>query len=246
MTGLLLRTLIVACTFGCAHDPLASLPAGGRRVLFVGNSLTYANDLPRTIADLARSLDEVPLVYRTVAKPDYALEDHWHDGIQARIAADDWDLVVMQQGPSSLPANQEFLRTWTVTLDSAVTAAGARSALYMVWPSQVNFATYDGVRTAYRNAAIEVGGMFIPAGEAWRTAWAVDPALAFYSDDGFHPSRLGTYLIALVHFEMLYDRPATDLPDIAYVSGARLDLPAATVAMLQTAAHETVVAWGIK
>ena len=59
----------------------AAASAGGKRVLFVGNSLTYVNDLPRTLADLARAVDDTPLVYRTIAKPDYSLEDHWYDGI---------------------------------------------------------------------------------------------------------------------------------------------------------------------
>lgn len=242
---LLLSALLVA-GLACDGDALGPLPAGGRRVLFIGNSLTYENDLPRTIADLARSLDETPLVYRTIAKPNYALEDHWNDGVATRIAADGWQLVVMQQGPSSLPQNQEFLRSWTVQLNSAITAAGARSALYMVWPAMQNFSTFDGVRTSYRNAAIAVNGLFIPAGEAWRTAWAADSSLSLYADDLLHPSRLGTYLAALVHFEMLYDRPATDLPDVAVVNGRRLDVPAQTVALLQQAAHETVLAWGIR
>ncbi len=94
--------------------------------------------------------------------------------------------------PSSLPQNQELLRSWTVRLNSAITSAGAR--------------------TSCRNAAIEVNGMFIPAGEAWRTAWVADSTLAFQSADHLHRSRLGTYLAALVHFELLYDRPATELP----------------------------------
>lgn len=239
-------SLFLVAGLACDGDALGPLPAGGKRVLFIGNSLTYENDLPRTIADLARSIDETPLVYRTVAKPNYALEDHWNDGIAASIAADGWQVVVMQQGPSSLPQNQEFLRSWTVRLDSAITAAGARSALYMVWPAMQNFSTFDGVRTSYRNAAIAVNGLFIPAGEAWRTAWVTDSTLAFYSADLLHPSRLGTYLAALVHFEMLYDRLASDLPDVAVVNGRRLDLPATTVAMLQQAAHETVLAWGIR
>jgi len=241
---ILLRTLLFACAFGCT-DPAAPLPAGGRRVLFVGNSLTYVNDLPRTIADMARSVSETTFVHRSVAKPDYALEDHWNDGIAAAIAKDGWQLVVMQQGPSSLPQNQEFLRIWTVQLDVAIKAAGARSALYMVWPAQANFSNFDGVRTSYRNAAIEVGGMFIPAGEAWRTAWAADSTLALYGSDGLHPSPLGTYVLALVHFEMIYGRPATDLPDVGRVNGQPLNVPEATLALLQQAAHETVVAWGI-
>jgi hypothetical protein len=245
MTFLAVRTLLALCVLGCSNDATAPLREGGRRVLFVGNSLTYANDLPRTIADMAKSVGDTTLVYRTVAKANHALEDHWYDGIGARIAADDWQVVVMQQGPSSTLTNQFHLEIWTRKLDSVVTAAGARSALYMVWPAQQNFGTYDGVRDSYRNAATVVNGMFIPAGEAWRTAWTTDPNLAFYGDDLFHPSRLGTYMAALVHFEMLYDRPATDLPDVAVVAGRRLDLPAATVAMLQEAAHQTVLTWGI-
>ena len=245
MPHLLLSALLFT-GLACNSDALAPLPPGGRRVLFIGNSLTYENDLPRTIADLAKSLDETPLVYRTIAKPDYALEDHWNDGVAARIAADGWQVVVMQQGPSSLPQNQEFLRGWTVQLDSAITAVGARSALFMVWPAMPNFSTFDGVRTSYRNAAIAVDGMFIPAGEAWRTAWAADSTLSLYASDLLHPSPLGTYLVALVHFEMLYDRPATELPDVAVVNGRRLDVPAARVALLQQAAHETVLTWGIR
>jgi hypothetical protein len=220
-------------------------PTGGRRVLFVGNSLTYTFDLPRVIADLAKSVDETCLVYRTVAHPDFALEDHWSTGIASQIESHHWELVVMQQGPSSLPANAEYLRTWTIRLDSVAKAHGARSALYQVWPSSQFMGSFDAVRESYRNAAIAVDGMFIPAGEAWRTAWGYDAGFAFYGSDGFHPSALATYMNALVHFEMIYGRPATDLPKVARVGGLTLDLSPTQVALLQKAAHETVVAWGL-
>ena len=243
ITSLLLGVQLLACA-AAPTDPV--LAEGGRRVLFIGNSLTYTNDLPRTIAGLARTMWETPLVYRTVAEPDYALEDHWNAGIAQMIASDRWELVVMQQGPSSLVENQANLRLWTITLDEAVRAAGARSALFQVWPAAQYAGSFTAVRDSYRAAAIAVDGMFIPAGEAWRTAWAADPTLALYGPDGFHPSRLGTYLTALVHFEMIYDRSATELPDVAVVDGVRLSLPPATVALLQQAAHETVLAWGIR
>ena len=42
---------LVACSLGTA--PTA--PEGSLKVLFIGNSLTYQNDLPRTVADLALS-----------------------------------------------------------------------------------------------------------------------------------------------------------------------------------------------
>jgi hypothetical protein len=239
---------LILALAGCLGNPVAVPdipPTGGRRVLFIGNSLTYTWDLPRTIADLAASVDATELVYLTVAAPNYALEDHWYTGVSAAIEPHDWDLVVMQQGPSSLPANAEHLRFWTIKLDSVAKAHGARSALYQVWPADAYFGSFGAVRESYRNAALAVDGMFIPAGQAWLAAWEADPTFALYGYDGFHPSALGVYLTALVHFEMLYGRPATELPNVARVAGVNLDLSPTKVALLQKVAHETVVAWGL-
>jgi hypothetical protein len=183
--------LLGSCLGGIPSEP--GIPgSGGRRVLFIGNSLTYTYNLPRTIADLALSIDETPLVYKTVAYPNFALEDHWYNGVAGWIEPHHWQFVVMQQGPSSLPENAEFLRVWTIKLDSVAKAHGARSALYQVWPSSAYMGSFTAVRESYRNAALAVEGMFIPAGEAWRTAWESDGGLALYGSDGFHPSVLGT------------------------------------------------------
>ena len=63
-------------------------PAGGGqapplRVLFVGNSLTAANDLPAYVGALAaargRALDA-----KTIAPGGYSLEDHWNAGHRRR------------------------------------------------------------------------------------------------------------------------------------------------------------------
>jgi hypothetical protein len=40
--------------------------------------------------------------------------------------------------------------------------------------------------------------VLLPAGDAWRRAWRLDPDLSLYGPDGFHPSRLGSILAALV------------------------------------------------
>lgn len=230
----------------CGGGSTGPLPEGGVRVLFLGNSLTYTNDLPRTIADMAKSVDATPLVYRVIAKPNYALEDHFNDGLEGAINGKGWQFIVMQQGPSSLAASGAHLTAWTTAINTLAVAAGARSALYQVWPAGGDPATFAAVRNNYRAAAVAVNGMFIPAGQAWLEVWEEDPQVGLYSADFFHPSPLGTYVAALVHFEMLYDRPATELPDIARVNGRRLNVPAATVAMLQEQAHATVVAWGLR
>src|SRR2546423_78627 len=79
-------------------------PTGpGLHVLFIGNSLTYVNNLPAILEAIADSAGEPLLETRMVAKPDYSLEDHWKDGdARAAIAKGGWGVVVLQQGPSSL------------------------------------------------------------------------------------------------------------------------------------------------
>jgi hypothetical protein len=91
-----------------------------------------------------------------------------------------------------------------------------------------------------REAAQAVGGLCLPAGEAWRAAWAVDPTLALYGPDGFHPSAMGTYLAALVVYEGITGHDARSLPQEAVVAGQRLSLSGGTVVLLQRVAHETV------
>jgi hypothetical protein len=212
-------------------------------VLFVGNSLTYVNDLPRTLADLATAGGDTVRT-AAVALPDYALVDHASGASDAlpTIRRGGWALVVMQQGPSSRGVNRDTLIVGARALATVARSVGARPALYMVWPARANAADFDGVRDAYRAAACAVDGLFLPAGEAWRAAWAQDAALALYGDDGFHPAPLGTYLAALVLYERVTGRDARALPGVATVAGVRLTVSEPTVRLLQRAAHETNVA----
>jgi hypothetical protein len=132
-----------------------------------------------------------------------SLDDHMQDGTAARLLAEEhWDFVVLQQGPSTLPDSRHNLRQGTAAFRPLIERAGARAALYEVWPDSTWSATrfvadFDRVRDSYALAARDVNGLFLPAGEAWRTAWSGYPQFQFYGPDGFHPSAEGTYLAAL-------------------------------------------------
>jgi hypothetical protein len=151
----------------------------------------------------------------------------------------------MQQGPSSLPDGRENLRFWTRRLAEPIRAAGARPALYMVWPSSDRLRWFDAVRDNYTQAAEDVGGMLIPAGEAWRSAWQRDGGLAFYRRDGLHPTPMGSYLAALSIFGMLFDRSPVGLPARIRVRGSFLPhVPPAVAPLLQEAAAEANEQYG--
>jgi hypothetical protein len=129
-------------------------------------------------------------------------------------------------------------------LDPDIRKAGGRTALLMVWPPSGGLDAFDQVRISYQQAAEAVGGLFLPAGEAWRTAWASDADLPLYGPDGFHPSELGTYLAALVVYEGITGHDARSLPAQAYAGGHPLSVHEPTIRLLQRVAHETVVRLG--
>jgi hypothetical protein len=101
-------------------------------VLFIGNSLTAANDLPAMIEAVAAQAG-VSVTTRTIAFPDFSLEDHWNDGCAVRaIREGNWTLIVLQQGLSSPPESQTPLREHTERFAQEARQKGAQVALYSV------------------------------------------------------------------------------------------------------------------
>jgi hypothetical protein len=228
-------------------DP-APPPENALRVLFIGNSLTYVNDLPGLVGALADSAGVTrPFWYRVVANPDFSLEDHWATGAaRAAIESREWDVIVLQQGPSSLPENQVHLRDWSVRFAEPIRAAGARPALYMVWPESSRRTAFTAVSDAYTGAAQAVDGLLFPVGRAWLLAWERDDDLALYGFDGFHPSVLGTWLAALVLLDRLYENVNIDaLPaTIRRREGQVTSIPASARPVLVEAAREANRSFG--
>lgn len=193
------------------------------RVLFIGNSLTATNDVPATVEALAKANGE-HIVTKTVAYPNFSLEDHWSQGDSRRVIAEGgWSFIVLQQGPSSLPESRVLLVDFAKRFAKEAKRVKARTALYMVWPAWSRSGDFDGVKLSYEAAAREAGAIFLPAGEAWSLAWKQDANLKFYGPDGFHPSPVGSYLAALVIYQGLTGKsPARGAA--SFISDAQLKL----------------------
>jgi hypothetical protein len=213
-------------------------------VLFLGNSLTYTNDLPFVFRDLAQTAGKSRPFVRAVTAPGYSLEDLWNQGdAQKVISGGGWDFVVMQQGPSASPDGVTVLRAYSERFAKAIRAVGGRPVLYMVWPSTSRPQDFDGVMQAYAGAAKSVGGLLCPAGAAWRAAAKKDPKLALYSPDGLHPTFAGTYLAALTFYGLLYAQSPVGLPAGGIPPGAAGELTPARVRVLQESAAAALAEW---
>lgn len=200
----------VACASNNPSEPDLGEP--DLWILFVGNSLTSANNLPAVMSTVAEAAG-LDVATQVVALPNFSLEDHWAQGMENFIRTARPDVVVMQQGPSSLPESQLHLQEWTDSLSRVSREVGAEPAILMVWPTPDRRTAFDHVRDSYRTAALAAGGTFVPAGEALRALLERDsPDVAPFSGDGFHPSGVGTVTTALVLLNTLFDRPAANLP----------------------------------
>lgn len=226
-----------AITGGVEIDP----PTGdGIHVLFVGNSLTYFNSLPEIVQALSDSAGVGPIRSRTVAFPDYSLEDHWSEGSARRaIAKGGWHYVVLQQGPSAASDSRVLLIDYAERFDAEIRKKGGAPALYSVWPQASRSQDFARASESYALAAEAVDGVFLGVADAWQAAWRRDPSLALYASDGLHPTPLGSYLAALVIYAKLTDRSPLGLPHaLRLESGGTIAIPPTTAALLQEAAAE--------
>jgi hypothetical protein len=233
---MLLRALSAAALVSCGGERTVDPPDGTHSALFIGNSLTYANDLPGTFALLTAGSDEAFQV-TSVAKPNVALIDFFFDDGEAlsRIDHGHFDFVVMQQGPTWPGLCGDTLALAASQFASRIRAVGGTPALLMTWPALGDQPYWDGVETAYRSAAHASGSLLSPAGTAWRIAWGERADLPLYDSDNYHPSPLGTLLTAFTVYETLTGNDVRSLPSsYGPLPGVSEDV----VHLLQRAAHD--------
>jgi len=178
------------------------------RILFIGNSYTSRNQLPRLLADLAATAERpVRVEVDSIVAGGASLRRHWNAGrAQAAMAATAWDYVVLQE-QSTLPVKNPVRYHENVRLFAAeIATRHARAVLYLTWSRQQAPQTQEVITRAVEDIAEEVGARVVPVGPAWHAAMSQDRDLALYTDDGSHPTPAGSYLAACVFLATLFDR----------------------------------------
>jgi hypothetical protein len=203
LRNLFFLLLLFLCSFTVPRNDGAGKSL---RILFVGNSLTYVNDLPSMIKEMGKQ-DNITITYTSFIFPDYSLEDHWNEGkVKAEIEKGGYDFVIAQQGPSALAESQVLLLDYAKRFAELCNKNKSKLALYMVWPSKARSFDLDNVISSYTNAATKTSSLLCPAGLAWKKAWEAESSLPLYSPDNFHPSVTGSVLAALTIYKVIADK----------------------------------------
>ena len=203
-----------------------------QRLLFLGHSLTYYNEMPAMVAKMADSADS-PIRYEITMRPfpNASLEDHWRSRKSREILFQtDWDRVIVQPERSYQQERQ----------DSGLYRAGSglltgtgkgRPAVVISWlPAEsgrrehndatVRSEQFDVVQSNLRGLAYATGADVIDVAGVWEAVLEEELPFSLYKD-GNHPSLEGSYLAAPVVYASIGQ---ADVTAVTYVPwGMRSD-----------------------
>lgn len=224
-----------------------------RRVLFIGNSYTYTNNMPLMLQNIAAAMGDT-LVYDESDPGGYTLQQHTvYAPTITKIFSQQWDLVVIQE-QSELPAfplSQVItdVYPYATRLDSMVHANDTctQTMFMMTWghangdppncAAVPEICTYDGMqqhlRESYMQMALDNHAIVAPVGMAYKIMMDSTYSPWLYSADSSHPVVPGSYIEACVLYGSIFHRPALNC---SYLSG----LAAADAHLLQRVADKVV------
>ena len=160
------------------------------RILILGNSLTFANDLPGMLAKLTGA--QVVHHTRGGARLSEQLNPKTRLGAQtqAALSREHWDYVVLQEmshGPFSSP--DRFFAS-VEQLCAQIRAAGAVPVLYATWAYRKDC---PKLAETCRTAARKNNALLADVGQRF---YQLADTLNLYAADGVHPSEAGSRLAA--------------------------------------------------
>lgn len=189
------RGRLAALALLCAGSLAAQTPR--LRVLFLGNSLTEGNNVPALVQGMAAA-QGVQIDYEAFTPGGVDLSDHWNSASRTRLQTGDFDVLVLQQGPSTLQSSQDHLRQWAITWADEARRFGAEPALYMVWAPLSQANGFELSALSYRSAATAANATVFPAGEVLQQVRRTNPEIQLFGPDGFHAAPHGSFLAAMV------------------------------------------------
>lgn len=182
------------------------------QVLFIGNSFTYNNNLPRLIAELARAGKERPLRVADVGGGG-TLEQHWNRAeVLTKLRSRKWDYVVLQEYTLRAIDGRDKMDEYTRKFDAEIKKQGARTLLYSPWAWKSKPENLAPITKAHQELAKELKAAVVPVGTAWETVLAADKQLNLHAEDGRHPNLAGSYLAACVFYSVIYGKSPAGLP----------------------------------
>lgn len=217
--GFLIGILTLLNVSGSAQDRGDTL-----KVLFVGNSYTYFENLPQVVSVLSEKTGTV-LVTEKVTIGGAKLSEHWRGarGLNTveKIRKGGYDIVVLQEWSLGTINERDSAVFYLGLFSDLIRQNGAMPFYYLTWAREKVPQQQEVISRVYRETAALKKATVVPAGEAWALARSLRPEIKLYDPDGTHPSDLGTYLTACVFVATITGGLPEALPGVPAVRDSR-------------------------
>ena len=183
------------------------------KVLFIGHSYTFYNNLGDVVAGIAAGVPGPKISPALAVQGGMPLGWHLVNGPAMKMLDEaSWDHVVMQDhslfggivfnGEPRMAPPQGFHESARI-LVQRVHARNAKPLFFMTWARRGRPAEVPILTNAYLDIGRELGVDVAPVGIAWTEALKQGLPVDLFSADGAHPSPAGSYLAACVIYASL-------------------------------------------
>ena len=200
----------------------ASLYAQPMRVLFVGNSYTHYNNMPKILEQMAEDKG-VSIEVTMDAKSSHTFEMHAkRKELYNTIRSSKWDYVILQGFSRELAQDQAIIDTLSIPyvktlLDSIYANNSCTNVLlYQTWGYDGGYQAdsldidwsyqtmSDRIHQGYLYLGQQLNLSIVPVGKVWETVKENHPQIQLYQTDKQPPSLAGSYLAASCFYAALF------------------------------------------
>ena len=171
------------------------------RLLFVGNSYTYFENLPQIISLMSDSA-KTKLVTKKSTAGGVNLRRHWYggDGLETKelIKDGNFDIVVLQEHSMGAINEADSMRKYSKLFCDYIRKHKAKPYFYTTWAREKVPQYQEVISKVYADISAKNKAECVPVGQAWALAKKLRPNIKLFSPDGSHPSKSGAYLSACV------------------------------------------------
>lgn len=193
------------------------------KVLFVGNSYTYVENLPQLVSILSEGTKTKLLTRKSTVGGAY-LSEHWKGerGLKTcqLITNGKFDLVVLQDNSMATIQQPDSTAKYARLLCRLIRQSGAKPCFYMTWARERVPQYQQQISAVYSKIAKDNNAALIPVGNAWELARQLRPTIQLFNADGSHPSALGAILSAYVFTSVLTGEVPSSTPTEFWIKDA--------------------------
>lgn len=200
---------------------------GKVKILFIGNSHTYFNDMPRTAGDMVEALTgesvDVTMLAYSYKELDWHVKSEYF-AVRFNILHGGYDYCIVQQAAHPFPGAEATAR-WLSRIADMCRSVGTKPILIQTWAEKDIPEQQEELSTGNAKAAEMAGVPMAPTGEIWEAVMNAHPEIELFNDSE-HAGPYGAYLLSLVLSYMIVSDRTGGAPDISKIGNAARDFAA--------------------